>query len=49
MNFGPRDQAKDVVINWIVDDGVPKRVHRLNLLNPDLKHVGIASGSHKVA
>ncbi len=37
------------MINWIVDDGVPKRVHRMNLLNPDLKHAGISSGKHKAA
>ena len=49
INYGPKDEAKDVVIGWIVDDGVPKRVHRMNILNPDLKHAGICSGEHKVA
>lgn len=37
------------MIGWLVDDGVPKRVHRTNILSPDLKHVGIASGNHKTA
>ena len=49
INYGPREQAKDVVISWVVDDGVPKRVHRTNLLSPELKQIGIACGPHKTA
>ena len=49
INYGPREQAKDVVISWVVDDGVPKRVHRTNLLSPELKQIGIACGPHKAA
>ncbi|CDW71758.1 UNKNOWN [Stylonychia lemnae] len=49
MNFGPRDKAQDVVIAWLVDDGVPKRSHRINITSADLHEVGIASGDHKQA
>ena len=38
-----------VVILWLVDDGFPKRTHRLNIMGPDLTSVGIASGDHAAA
>lgn len=37
------------MIAWLVDDGVPKRVHRMNLLNKEHKYLGVANGDHKVA
>lgn len=49
IDYGAKETAKDVVINWLVDDGVPKRVHRVNLLNKEHKFIGIADGPHKVA
>lgn len=49
MNFGPRDKPQDVVIAWLVDDGVPKRSHRINITSADLHEVGVASGNHSKA
>lgn len=49
INYGPRELARDVVVGWLVDDGVPKRTHRMNLTGADLKLCGIASGDHKNA
>ncbi|EQD54906.1 Allergen V5/Tpx-1 family protein [mine drainage metagenome] len=49
IDYGTKETAKDVVITWLVDDGVPKRVHRMNLLNKEHKYLGVAKGDHKVA
>ena len=38
--------ARGVVIQLIVDDGVPGRGHRINLFNPDYRQVGIGCGRH---
>lgn len=45
--YGPL-KARDLVVQQIVDDGVKDRGHRLNLLNPAWRYVGIACGPHKV-
>ncbi len=47
--YGPRESARDIVISWIVDDGVQKRVHRINLFQADHVYAGIAHGKHKTA
>lgn len=39
--------ADDVVVSWLVDDGVPKRGHRVNLLREGWRVCGVASGDHK--
>lgn len=49
MDYGPRDNAKEVVIAWLVDDGSAKRAHRNSILKKDLLHLGIAHGPHKEA
>ena len=28
IDYGWKETAKDVVISWLIDDGVPRRVHR---------------------
>jgi len=40
-------QAKDVLIQLAVDDGVPGRGHRKNIFNTAFFKVGTWSGSHK--
>ena len=49
IDYGLKDTARDVVISLIVDDGVPKRIHRQNIMSKDHKHVAIAGGPHKEA
>ncbi len=44
--FGPGG-ARSIVIQLIVDDGVPGREHRQNVFEPDYRVVGIAIGPHK--
>lgn len=34
------------IVNLIVDDNVPDRGHRVNLLNPEWTHIGIGLGLH---
>ena len=38
--------ARDIVVGLIVDDGVPSRGHRDNILNGEFGTVGIAVGPH---
>ncbi len=38
--------GRDVVAQLLVDDGVPGRGHRTNLLKPQLSHSGVACGYH---
>ncbi len=43
--FGPSD-ARQIVIQLIVDDGVANRGHRVNIFKKDFKVVGIAVAPH---
>lgn len=47
VDYGNAD-ARRIVTSLLVDDGVPSRGHRTNLLNPQFKVVGIAVGPHPV-
>ena len=40
------DDPRRVVIQMLVDDGVPGRGHRLNLFNPDLHQAGAGEAPH---
>lgn len=44
--MGPRD-AHFIVMQLIIDDGVPDRGHRTNIYNGDFLTVGIDTGIHK--
>jgi uncharacterized protein YkwD len=45
VDYG-NQRARDVVIQLIVDDGVPGRGHRLAIFNPRYRVVGVSCGSH---
>jgi len=38
--------ARGVIIQLIVDDGVPSRGHRVNMFNPEYRFVGVGCGAH---
>lgn len=40
------DDARRVVISLLIDDGVPDRGHRANILNPSFSVIGISCGGH---
>ncbi len=46
ISYGQLD-AREVVVQQIVDDGTPGRDHRMNLLDPDFHKVGVACGRHE--
>ena len=46
ISYGQSD-AREVVLQQIVDDGTPARDHRMNLLDPDFRIVGLACGRHE--
>jgi uncharacterized protein YkwD len=47
ISFGP-SEARDVIIDLLVDDGVPGRGHRKILLDGKFRYVGAACGPHTV-
>jgi uncharacterized protein YkwD len=47
IDYGTKDSAMDIVIAWIVDDGVARRTNRNNLLLVDYAHCAVATGVHE--
>lgn len=45
VDYG-NNTARWVVLSLLIDDGVPGRGHRKNLLNPSLSKIGVAFGTH---
>lgn len=46
ISYG-HDEGREVVMQLLVDDGVPSRGHRENLLNPEFNAGGIGCGYHR--
>ncbi len=46
ISYG-ESSARDIVIQLLIDDGVPGRGHRENILNADYDQVGVSIGPHQ--
>ena len=46
MTFGPAS-GRDVVAALLIDDGIKDRGHRKNILDPDIRIVGVSCAPHK--
>ncbi|MCB0833462.1 MAG: CAP domain-containing protein [Bacteroidetes bacterium] len=46
IDYG-NNTGREIVLALLIDDGVPSRGHRTNIMNPEFRAVGIACGPHK--
>lgn len=47
ISYGP-DNGREVVLQLIIDDGVPGRGHRANIFSRNFRQAGVACGSHPI-
>ncbi|MFI5228695.1 MAG: CAP domain-containing protein [Gemmatimonadales bacterium] len=47
VDYGSFTSGRDVVIDLLIDDGVPDRGHRRNIFDPSARVVGVACRGHK--
>jgi len=47
INYSVATDARQTVLQMLIDDGVPSRAHRRNIFNPDFTVIGVAGGRHK--
>ncbi len=45
ISYGP-DDGREVVLQLIIDDGVPDRGHRANIFSPGFRLAGVVCGPH---
>lgn len=45
IQYGLLD-PRDIIVELLIDDGVPDRGHRINILDPRFEFVGVATGPH---
>jgi len=48
ISFGDNKTARQIILQLIIDDGVPSRDHRENILSTDYHYVGFGWGSHSL-
>ena len=46
VDYGSFRTGRDVVVDLLIDDGVPDRGHRRNILDPSARVVGVACAPH---
>ncbi|MDR0698713.1 MAG: CAP domain-containing protein [Tannerella sp.] len=47
ISYGSWD-ARSIVIRFLIDDGIPGRGHRINLMNSSYTHCGVAMAKHPI-
>jgi uncharacterized protein YkwD len=46
IQYGAAPTGRDVIADLVIDDGVPDRGHRRNILDPVIRVAGVACGPH---